>query len=64
GFVGGDIPEMMKQRIESATGKKLKYHRPDKSWIYDSELDGGMEAGDPRMAAIAKAIMSKDIKSL
>ncbi|KKN65735.1 hypothetical protein LCGC14_0478740 [marine sediment metagenome] len=64
GFKGRDIPEMMKYRIESATGMPLKYHAPTKAWVYDAQINGRMKEGDKRMASMAKTIISQDKKEL
>ena len=65
GFSGRDIPESMKTRIQSATGRPLNYHAPTKAWVYDAQIDGGLEPGDTlRMATIASKNLSQDTKGM
>lgn len=63
-YEGKEIPEAMKSRIESATGKRLEYYAPHKVWVYDAQLNGNMQEGNPRMVEIAKTIMKSDLKNL
>lgn len=57
GFTGSNIPKDLKDRIEQASGKRLTYHKPTDSWVYDAELDGGLNPGDSKMLEIARKLL-------
>jgi hypothetical protein len=52
-----NISEELKNVVNSVTNAPLEYYAPDKSWIYDAQINGHMEEGDTRMVDMAKQIL-------
>lgn len=55
-YSGKNAPEFFKQKIHTATGKQVQYHKPTNAWVYDAQINGGLKLGDPKMIMIAKKL--------